>query len=455
MVLDVAVVGGVSLALGLFRLGTPSIWVDESFTARAMHSSVATYIEGYHWLYYSILRPWSLVAGTSEWALRFPSVVAAMIAAALVVVLGRKLFDRWVGLVAGLLLATNPFVVQWSQQARGYTFLLALATLATLLLLRALESGTRREWALYGLAFAAVIVWHPVGGLLLVAPHAVLAYQRRDRILPHGLLAAVLVCALGVPWAAQIAMRSTGEGVAMDWLTAPSLEVATQAFLDVSGATGLGALLAGLGLWVLHRRTGVRDEGVWLATWALAPFVLALLVTTVRPIFLDRYLMVAAPAFALLAGVAVMGVGRRLRVVLLAADCRVDGGRARAVVLDERRQLAWGGLEERRAERARAASRGGRSRRRSVVIRARGAVLRRGGRRRLDRGLDLGDHLVRDRGRHHRSGAPRARLRRSRPHREAAVRLARERAALAAARLTLRRCGSGRVSAARAARRSW
>ncbi len=319
LVLDVAVVGGVSLALGLFRLGTPSIWVDESFTARAMHSSVATYIEGYHWLHYSILRPWSLVAGTSEWALRFPSVVAAMIAAALVVMLGRKLFDRWVGLVAGLLLATNPFVVQWSQQARGYTFLLALATLATLLLLRALESGTRREWALYGLAFAAVIVWHPVGGLLLVAPHAVLAYQRRDRILPHGLLAAVLVCALGVPWAAQIAMRSTGEGVAMDWLTAPSLEVATQAFLDVSGATGLGALLAGLGLWVLHRRTGVRDEGVWLATWASAPFVLALLVTTVRPIFLDRYLMVAAPAFALLAGVAVMGVGRRLRVVLLVA----------------------------------------------------------------------------------------------------------------------------------------
>ena len=105
----------------------------------------------------------------------------------------------------------------------------------------------------------------------------------------------------------------------MDWLTAPSLEVATQAFLDVSGATGLGALLAGLGLWVLHRRTGVRDAGVWLATWALSPFVLALLVSTARPIYLDRYLMVAAPAFALLAGVAVMGVGRRLRAVLLAA----------------------------------------------------------------------------------------------------------------------------------------
>lgn len=318
LTVDALVVSGVAFLLGLFRLGTPSIWVDESFSARAMDSSYVSYIEGYHLLYYSILRPWTLVAGTSEWALRFPSVVGAMIACVLVVVLGRRLFDRWVGLVAGLLLATNPFVVQWSQQARGYTFLLALGALSTLLLLRALEGGTRLDWALYGFAFAAVIVWHPVGGLLLVAPHAVLAYQRRDRILPHGLLAAVLICALGVPWAAQIAMRSTGEGVAMNWLTAPSMKVATDAFLDVSGVAGLGALLALLGLWVLHR-TGRRDVVVWLGSWALSPFTLALLVSTVRPIYLDRYLLVAAPAFALLAGVAVMGVGRRLRVVLLAA----------------------------------------------------------------------------------------------------------------------------------------
>ena len=95
LALDFAIVSGTSLAFGLVRLGTPSIWVDESFTARAAHSSYTSYIEGYHWLYYSIVRPWTAVAGTSEWALRFPSVVGAMIASALVVVLGRKLFDRW------------------------------------------------------------------------------------------------------------------------------------------------------------------------------------------------------------------------------------------------------------------------------------------------------------------------------------------------------------------------
>jgi len=104
----------------------------------------------------------------------------------------------------------------------------------------------------------------------------------------------------------------------MNWLKFPTSEVATRALLDVAGATGLGALLALVALWTLLR-AGRRDVAAWLGTWALAPFLLALVVSTVRPIFLDRYLLVAAPAFALLAGVAVMGVGQRLRVAMLAA----------------------------------------------------------------------------------------------------------------------------------------
>ena len=325
LALDIGIVSSVSLVLGLLRLGAPSVWIDESYTARAADQSYASYVEVYHWLYYSMIRPWMEAVGTGEAALRFPSVVGAMLASALVVLIGRRLFDRWVALVAGLLTASSPFVVKWSQQARGYTFLLALAALSMLLLLRALDRNTRRDWALYGLAFAAVVVWHPVGGFLLAPAQLVLAYQRRDRVAPHGLLAVLIICALGVPWAAQIAMRSTGEGVAMNWLKFPSPEVAARAVVDVSGGMlGLGLVLAVAGL-VLVVRARRRDASVWLGTWAFAPFVLALVVSTFRPIYLDRYLIVAAPAFALLAGVAIMGVGRRWRVALVAAIVLATG----------------------------------------------------------------------------------------------------------------------------------
>ena len=304
--------GGVALVLGLVRLGTPSLWVDESFTARAVNGPYLDTVEGYHWLYYSLVKPWAAVAGTSEWALRLPSVLGAVAACVLLVILAARLFDGRVAAVSGILLAVNALVVQWSQQARGYTLLLALSLLAMLLLLRAIERDSRGAWAAYGLAFAAVIVWHPVAGLILFPAHLVLALQRRERLLPHGLLALVLICAIGVPWAAQIAMRSTGDGVAMDWLDAPSVGEAMTTLLSVSGAVGVGLGLAVAGLVVLWR-SRERGRVWWLATWAFAPFAVSLLVSIARPIYLDRYLIVAAPAFALLGGVALAGLARRWR----------------------------------------------------------------------------------------------------------------------------------------------
>jgi mannosyltransferase len=243
-------------------------------------------------------------------------VLAAMVSCSLLVVLGRRLFDRRVALVAGLLLATSPFMVRWSQQARGYTMMVALALVATLLLLRAFERGTRGAWALYGLAFATVMVWHPVAGLLLAAPHAVLAYQRRGRLLPHGLLAVGIVMALGVTWSAQVAMRS-GDGSIIAWIEYPTTKVVARALLDVSGATGLGVALSLLGLLLLWRRGDVAIS-VWLGVWGFSPFVVALVASLVQPIFLDRYLIVAAPAFALLGAAAITGVRRRACTALVA-----------------------------------------------------------------------------------------------------------------------------------------
>jgi mannosyltransferase len=318
LAVDVVIASGVALLVGLIRLGRPSFWMDESLTALEIQWSYDRALDGYYWLYYSIEKPWAAFAGSSEAALRFPSVLGTMVACALLVALGHKLFDRRIALVAGVLLALNPFIVKWSQQARGYTLLLAVSLVAILLLVRALERGTRGAWALYGLAFSAVIVWHPPAGVILAPTHVLLVSQRRDRVLPHGLAAAVVIVALGVPWAAQIAMRSTGEGIVMNWLTFPTPEVTARALLDVSGAAGLVLLLALGGLWVLHR-AGDTDRAFWLATWAFTPFVVALLISIARPIFLDRYLIVASPAFALLAAVALVGVGRRARVVLATA----------------------------------------------------------------------------------------------------------------------------------------
>ena len=315
LVLDIAIVTGVSLTLGLIRLGAPSVWIDESFTARATDRSFTTLVERQvHALYYVLLKAWAAIAGDSEWALRFPSVLAAAVACALLVVLGNKILDRRTALIAGLLLASNAFFVQWSQQARSYSALVALSLVATLVLLRALELNTRAAWSWYGAAFTVVVVWHPLASLLLVPGQVAIMASRRRRILPHGLLAAVIVGLFAVPWAAILAMRTTGENYALNWLHGPTPRDIGRTIVEVSGALGIGAALAFLGLVVLSR-SGKKDISAWLGVWALAPLFLALAASAVKPVFLDRYLIVVSPAFALLAAAALIALTRRLQAM--------------------------------------------------------------------------------------------------------------------------------------------
>ena len=311
LTVDLAIVGGVAFALGVFRLGAPSLWVDEAFTAQAARDALINPLDQYHWFYYVLLVPWTALVGYDEWALRMPSVVASMVACGLLVIVGRRLFDRRVGLVSGLLLAASPFLVMWSQQARGYSLVLVGSILSTLLLLVALERGTRTAWASYGLAFSLVFALHPVSALVLVPAHVVAAVRRRGSLLPHALLAPCVIVVLGIPWAAARAKQTPVD----NWLERPSLDVAVSTLLDVSGIGGVGVALAAIGLAVLWR-SGAVDRASWLGLWAFAPFALALIVSFARPIYLDRYLISAAPAFALLAAVALLGVRRRIALVL-------------------------------------------------------------------------------------------------------------------------------------------
>ena len=318
LAVDVTIACSLALVLGLARLGTPSLWFDEGLTTYEVDLSMRELVaRQFHLLYFTLLKPWVAVAGDSEWALRFPSVVGLVLACAFTVMLGHRLFDRRVALASGLLLATSPFLVKWSQQARGYTLLLAAAALATLLLVRALDRGTRASWLVYGAALSLVIVWHAVGGLLLVPAHAVLIAQRRDRVLPQAWSAAIPLVLIAFPWVAIGAARSIEEYTTA-WLAFPTASEAAWALLDISGVAGLGLVLALIGIWML-RRVGRVDDATWLAVWALSPFAVGLVVSLVRPIYLDRYLIVAAPAFALLAGVAIVGLARRLRPIAVAA----------------------------------------------------------------------------------------------------------------------------------------
>ncbi len=85
--------------LRMAGLGTQSLWYDEGVTAAVSQQRLADLTR---WtaddiqppLYYLLLNPWTRVMGASEWALRFPSVVAGVLGLALLYALARRL---WLG----------------------------------------------------------------------------------------------------------------------------------------------------------------------------------------------------------------------------------------------------------------------------------------------------------------------------------------------------------------------
>ena len=113
-------VGLLSAAVGLYDLGRRSFWIDEAFNIVLVRDGWPLFLrtiggrEPSQAVYLLFLKPYVALVGHGEVVTRLPSVLAGAFAAALLVVLGRRLFGLWVGVVAGLLLAVDGTFVEWS-----------------------------------------------------------------------------------------------------------------------------------------------------------------------------------------------------------------------------------------------------------------------------------------------------------------------------------------------------
>src|ERR1700691_3078317 len=88
-----------------------------------------------------------------------PSAAAMPCAAAVVVAIGRRLISPWAGLASGLVFAILPEVSLYGQDARPYAIVVALAALASYLLVRVMDAGAdaRHRWLIgYALSIAAL-----------------------------------------------------------------------------------------------------------------------------------------------------------------------------------------------------------------------------------------------------------------------------------------------------------
>ncbi len=242
------------------NLGTQNLWIDEAFTYFAVTQPdllTALARDVHPPLYFALVRGWSELVGTSEFALRYFSVLAGVVSIAVMYRLGRALRrdDVTLALTAALLLAVAEMESYTAQEARSYSLVVLWALLATWayvgwLRVRAL-GGAGHGWAAAWAGSLLLVVYtYYLGVWVGVAQglHALLFLRGRQRVVAVGVLlipaVAFLPWLLGVTLPYQFNRADSHE--TMDASTLETLITYARSYLTGQWSLALGLTVLGV-----------------------------------------------------------------------------------------------------------------------------------------------------------------------------------------------------------------
>jgi mannosyltransferase len=327
----------------LWGITGASYWRDEAATMSAAQRPLGNLIrtlgniDAVHGAYYLLIWVMVRLGGTGELVTRLPSAVAMAGAAAAVAAIGRRLVSPRAGLAAGLVFAVLPEVSLYGQDARPYAIVVALASLASYLLVRAMQDngGARHRWlAGYAVCLAALGIVD-MFGLLLIVAHAVTvalrclretgpgtsggqgpgAGPRAARSLALGWLAAAVA---GFLLASPVLALGFVQRGTLGWLSPPGLGAVTNLRQLVGPATmaDVVILAAAAGVVVSAVLGRERLRANWPGSlpalclpWLVLPPAILLVASAVTPVYTLRYVLLCIPAIALLAGAGLASLG--------------------------------------------------------------------------------------------------------------------------------------------------
>ncbi|HUZ51145.1 MAG TPA: glycosyltransferase family 39 protein [Streptosporangiaceae bacterium] len=324
----------VELVIGGYRISGPSFWRDEAYTITGSQRPASAILamipheDAFHGLYLLLMHPVIAIWGTSETALRMPSLIAMCAAVGLTAALGRRLARESalpgasaIGLIAGLMLAALPVTTRYAQEGRPYALTVLVAVLATYLLVEAVTRPGWRWWALYAAAIAVTGFFDLAAVLLIVAHGISLLVARRAAgadgaepatgtisggTISDGVLRRWLVaCAAAAIVLSPVAILSLLQKSELDWVQPPHWSDVMTLLSEFAGTTLLIAVAVVLAVLGCIAGRGLRrGGGLTLAVIALPWLVLAptllLVVSIIHPVYVDRYILYCLPALVLM-----------------------------------------------------------------------------------------------------------------------------------------------------------
>jgi mannosyltransferase len=277
-------------ALRFPTLERQSYWLDELVTASLLDRGLGDVLreiprtEATPFVYYVVAWAWGSLFGLGEVGLRSLSALAGTAMVPVAYGAGAVLVSRRTGLAAAALVAVNPFLVWYSQEARSYA-LLALVGAGSVVAFGLALRGNGRSLAAWAAVSAVAIATHYFA-VFLVAAEAVWLLVRLRASRPVFLASLVPGAVLLAHVPLVLAQRGNGEAVTGSSLAArtagiPKDLVVGYSFPAEALGSALAALLVLIGLALVSRlapreRRGALPAGSLALATILIPVVLAL-----------------------------------------------------------------------------------------------------------------------------------------------------------------------------------
>lgn len=322
-----------------------SLWLDESIVAKVAETipmfripSALSIHDVHPPGYYMIISAWSSLFGTSEIALRMPSIIASLLAGWFVYEIGCILKDKATGLWASAFFLFNPLIIYYSQEARMHmmaTAFLSGALYYFVLIIQNKKKPERKNSMLFNVfSFLSMSVFYG-SAFFLAAFILVGTSTSKKRIsaffrLSWGMLGALLL--LSPLLAIQMQNAQAGLADLANWTAAlGKAEIKNVAMIFLKFATGR---LSWLPKWSYYLVAGVPTLLVWalvvlggfknkmLASLFVIPLVLGLIVSFVAPMMMYFRFLYLIPVMCLLIALCALpkghaGVFTRIGVMIL------------------------------------------------------------------------------------------------------------------------------------------
>lgn len=343
--IPILILGGI---LRYYNNTAVALWHDEAFSALYIRYPLKEMmyrigLDVHPPLYYWILKLWAMIFGSGLLSLRSLSILFGLLTVYAGYLFVKEAFkNERLAILAGLLLAINPFQIQYSLEARMYTLGTFLILLSSYLLVRALNSNKTSVWLAYAACTAACFYTHYFLFFSVAAQGLYFLYYlwqqkkfslnyKKDSLTLNGLGSYLLSLIIFAPWVPTLLVQVKRVENAF-WIPAPDRwSIPATIWKMLFGGQGndhitlviVTLVAAAVGIYFFRE---TKPPIRWFVALGVGvPFAAALLLSFKQAIYQDRYFVFASLYFTILVAAALFSVPkyttRRLLTVLFALFC--------------------------------------------------------------------------------------------------------------------------------------